>query len=424
MTVFSPFKYIHRHALFILLSMLMLLSSAPAWGEARSLRQQQEQFLMISREVDRLTELVERFKRDKADMENQALEAEQNNFLLEQKRNDAWKKLAAKTKKMWEDPSISLDEERRTYRDVLELYKKNYQEYAKLIKQVPQFKRAIQETQQKLSLEKKRLDEQQQKVRQAYMAEIETTLQQELRVEASGESQCAKTDMIQSCQKRALQIARNRAAEQWVKRMRNSLPSLEGNKIVSLPKLHVDNALVLEHQVLADGWSDRLNYFFKIQAVVRGRMNQSLLSQHGRLTITPYPAEAKVRILNIQEAYRPGIALPPGRYHVDVSLAGYNRLRQWITMGKSDLSIPLELFSVNAANNNQGGKYALYINPTPAEARIRILNIRPRYQHGMRLGAGNYHVEVSHPGFQVLRQWVKLSDRDVTIPVKLASLRP
>nr|VFK56356.1 MAG: Formylglycine-generating enzyme, required for sulfatase activity, contains SUMF1/FGE domain [Candidatus Kentron sp. TUN]VFK62632.1 MAG: Formylglycine-generating enzyme, required for sulfatase activity, contains SUMF1/FGE domain [Candidatus Kentron sp. TUN] len=52
-------------------------------------------------------------------------------------------------------------------------------------------------------------------------------------------------------------------------------------------------------------------------------------------TVRPDPADARVRILNIKPRYRPGMALKPGRYHVEVSKAGYERMRQWVDVEKA-----------------------------------------------------------------------------------------
>ncbi|MCP4408103.1 MAG: SUMF1/EgtB/PvdO family nonheme iron enzyme, partial [Gammaproteobacteria bacterium] len=51
----------------------------------------------------------------------------------------------------------------------------------------------------------------------------------------------------------------------------------------------------------------------------------------------------------------------------------------------------------------------LIIEPDPSDARIRILNIGPKYQSGMTLPAGRYHIEVSRAGYKTERKWVELS---------------
>lgn len=60
----------------------------------------------------------------------------------------------------------------------------------------------------------------------------------------------------------------------------------------------------------------------------------------------------------------------------------------------------------------------LRVDTDPGGAQVRILNIGPRYRHGMELAPGRYHVEVSADGYEIKRQWVVLGageDKRVTI---------
>ncbi|WP_226647247.1 bifunctional serine/threonine-protein kinase/formylglycine-generating enzyme family protein [Microbulbifer variabilis] len=55
----------------------------------------------------------------------------------------------------------------------------------------------------------------------------------------------------------------------------------------------------------------------------------------------------------------------------------------------------------------------------PEDARIRIMNIAPRYQPGIRLEPGQYDVEVSKPGYSHYRHWISIEDQDLQFSVKL-----
>jgi hypothetical protein len=46
-----------------------------------------------------------------------------------------------------------------------------------------------------------------------------------------------------------------------------------------------------------------------------------------------------------------------------------------------------------------GEKGRLYVRTTPADARVRILNIKPRYRDGIELDPGDYHIDVSKREF-------------------------
>ena len=67
----------------------------------------------------------------------------------------------------------------------------------------------------------------------------------------------------------------------------------------------------------------------------------------------------------------------------------------------------------------QSGLASLTVNPTPRNAKVRILNINPRYTDGIRLKPGEYHIEVSKKGYQKSKQWVTLGEPDKTINVRL-----
>jgi hypothetical protein len=62
--------------------------------------------------------------------------------------------------------------------------------------------------------------------------------------------------------------------------------------------------------------------------------------------------------------------------------------------------------------------YSLTVNTTPSGSRVRIMNINPRYYSGIRLKSGRYDIEVSHPGYQTYRKWIRVNS-DSTISVVL-----
>ncbi len=60
----------------------------------------------------------------------------------------------------------------------------------------------------------------------------------------------------------------------------------------------------------------------------------------------------------------------------------------------------------------------LTINTSPPDARVRILNIAPKFRQGMELKPGRYHLEVSKVGFQKHLEWIDISN-DLTHQIKL-----
>ena len=129
----------------------------------------------------------------------------------------------------------------------------------------------------------------------------------------------------------------------------------------------------------------------------------------GHLTISPFPADAKIRILNIRPRYVPNMELSPGRYQIKVSAPNHESLTQWVDLSaKENLTIEIALKKkeklIPAITTGH-----LTVSPSPLEADIRILNIKPAYEPNMILDAGRYHIEVSASGYESLRQWVDLS---------------
>lgn len=86
---------------------------------------------------------------------------------------------------------------------------------------------------------------------------------------------------------------------------------------------------------------------------------------------------------------------------------------------------------MNAATTSEAASsapiitYALNVKTVPAQARVRVLNIPERYEPGMQLPPGTYHIEVSHPGYDMQRNWVEISDQDLSPAYTLSeSLKP
>ena len=51
----------------------------------------------------------------------------------------------------------------------------------------------------------------------------------------------------------------------------------------------------------------------------------------------------------------------------------------------------------------------LFVEATPDNATIKILNIRPKFKQGIMLEPGRYHVEVSANGYEKHSEWIELS---------------
>ena len=74
-------------------------------------------------------------------------------------------------------------------------------------------------------------------------------------------------------------------------------------------------------------------------------------------------------------------------------------------------------------------KSKLFMEVDPKDSRVRILNIKPRFQQGMELESGRYNVEVSKQGYETKKMWIKLeAGEEKKIKVRMeqlqASIRP
>ncbi len=65
-------------------------------------------------------------------------------------------------------------------------------------------------------------------------------------------------------------------------------------------------------------------------------------------------------------------------------------------------------------------KIRLYVNATPNDSKIRILNIKPVYMPGIELNLGDYHLEVSRKGYITARKWISVkSGEDLQVDIDL-----
>lgn len=63
--------------------------------------------------------------------------------------------------------------------------------------------------------------------------------------------------------------------------------------------------------------------------------------------------------------------------------------------------------------------YSLKVSVKPKDARIRIMNIVPRYTPGIALEPGRYDIEVSKAGYSSVRRWIEIDNADVNLAVQL-----
>ena len=112
-------------------------------------------------------------------------------------------------------------------------------------------------------------------------------------------------------------------------------------------------------------------------------------------------------------------ALSPGTHRLRVDAAGYDAYEKRIRV-ESGRAMSLYV-DLSEAAPSQG---RLYVETTPGDARVRVLNIGPAFYQGMELDPGRYHVEVSAQGYETQKRWVILSaGEDETVSMRLTAVR-
>jgi len=70
------------------------------------------------------------------------------------------------------------------------------------------------------------------------------------------------------------------------------------------------------------------------------------------------------------------------------------------------------IVAYNLLGEKRTRKGRLYVDTEPSNARIRVLNIVPKFYQGMELDPGSYHIEVSSAVYKTKKMWVNLSSAE------------
>ena len=109
------------------------------------------------------------------------------------------------------------------------------------------------------------------------------------------------------------------------------------------------------------------------------------------------------------------IKVSTGEHRIRVEKDGYEAYVKRMNFEKGrSMSMFVDL------NPKTPSKGRIYIDTQPGDAKVRILNIGPRFSQGMDLEAGRYHVEVSASGYETKKVWVSLdSGEDKNLDIRL-----
>ena len=113
-------------------------------------------------------------------------------------------------------------------------------------------------------------------------------------------------------------------------------------------------------------------------------------------------------------------SVSPGTHRLRVEATGYYdpyEKRIKVVSGRA-ISLYVDL------SRSSPRKARLFIETTPEEAHVRILNIAPVFYQGMELDPGRYKVEVQAQGYETENRWITLSEgKDETVSIRLMSVQ-
>ena len=141
-------------------------------------------------------------------------------------------------------------------------------------------------------------------------------------------------------------------------------------------------------------------------------------------SLLPEPASARIVLLNSQESYRPGMALPPGNYRVEVSAPGYETAVEVVNHRNAPTRRRIELMRVAEPDPVEPivDTASFSLLPEPASAKVVLLNSQERYRPGMKLPTGKYHVEVSAPGYEKMAEWIEHGNEPTRRRIRLKAI--
>jgi formylglycine-generating enzyme required for sulfatase activity len=99
------------------------------------------------------------------------------------------------------------------------------------------------------------------------------------------------------------------------------------------------------------------------------------------------------------------------------SLAGYQAYLQSWPNGRFASLASLRLKELEAQQKLKTIPFTVKTNPE--DARVRILNIGPKYHDGIQLAPGRYHIEVTKRGYEKQHKWFELSAKNAVAVVDL-----
>ncbi len=193
--------------------------------------------------------------------------------------------------------------------------------------------------------------------------------------------------------------------------------------------------------VIADGY-ERVAQWVAIQPGEDRRVSIELVAKApdiptGRLYVETVPPvhDGAIKLMNTGQTFKQGMDLPAGAYRIAVDFQGYKpvtfsidmkadherRVRVNLQAQASEASAPPIKPQVKAASStSKPGRLSLQVQPSGANAHVKLLDSDQRFAQGMALAPGNYRLQISASGYRSITETVKIAaDDHKRITVKL-----
>ena len=133
------------------------------------------------------------------------------------------------------------------------------------------------------------------------------------------------------------------------------------------------------------------------------------------VTVLTTPADAVVRLMDVEKEYRDGMLLNPGEYRIRVSAPEYETFEERFSHG-----VEPTLFSVELARTPQ----PFAVIATPSGANVSFVGLSEDYVAGMRLPPGEYRVRVSAEGYETREESVRHGSNPTRLEISLDNSLP
>lgn len=149
------------------------------------------------------------------------------------------------------------------------------------------------------------------------------------------------------------------------------------------------------------------------QKTKKTNINNNLQQQAPKYRATfQYITDETIIMMDNGKQYDKDMHFLPGTYTFQFSKPDYINQQHTVTIVNQDIVLPVKL-------KRKDGKLSFSVNTRPDNANIRILNITPKYQPGILLNPGRYHIEVRHPKYKTIKRWITLANDDMNMSIDL-----